>query len=328
VVPLHYITPFLLPREPGDRLSAFPPEKPGKGESDMSEEQATEEMSEEENLEFRKHLADNWEDDWDGEVALQTPVDPSAAIKEENPASPAAVSKEEEPAPNPWADVPQAMQDLLTTLNTTVSGMDNRLKQTESRLGGIQNEFYAAKQAAAEGGDTPTTEEMATAGKDSEKWAALKSDFPEWAEAVDERLSAIPTTRGVDSEALSAAVKEALPDAASPADIQMGLLMFFQPDWQKKRKNLQYEPWLATQTDAVKAQSESNSASDAVAVLDLFDEHLGSVKTPSTIVAERKARLSRGLAPNAREAVRQKNDIDMTEAEFRETAAAEVFADD
>ncbi|NCC59141.1 MAG: hypothetical protein EOM17_16240, partial [Synergistales bacterium] len=94
--------------------------------------------------------------------------------------------KQETVEDDPWAGVPPALREQIQSISDRVGAIDNldyRLKQTERRLGSVQNEFYAAQKAAKEQPDGPTPEQLEKASKSQKKWDEMKEEFPDIADA-------------------------------------------------------------------------------------------------------------------------------------------------
>ena len=109
---------------------------------------------------------------------------------EEDPAVEAVVEED------PWAGVNPTLRktfDDMTAKVASMSVMEQRLKQTESRIGAMQNKLSAAEKAAQAAPPAPTKEEIEVAAKEKESWETLKEDFPEWAEVVETRFAKTKT---------------------------------------------------------------------------------------------------------------------------------------
>ena len=86
-----------------------------------------------------------------------------------------------------------------TTLSTNASGalaqanaqLLHHVKTAEGRVAAMQREFQQAKtaQQSVAPQDAPSQGQIATAAKNPEKWEQLKSDFPEWAGAMEEYVA-------------------------------------------------------------------------------------------------------------------------------------------
>ena len=242
---------------------------------------------------------------------------------------------------DPWEGVSPAIKTMFDELSSKVSafeGAESRLKQAESRIGSISNKLHTAEKAAEVVKEAPTKEQIAAAAESDEKWNTLKADFPEWAEAFDGRIERVLTDR------LAALKKELGPDGSeelkqrieqlqttiaegTQTEVQKGILSYFKPDWQKTVGTKEYRDWLNSQPADVKALVKSPFAGDAMKVLDKYEEETGSAKSADEIAAERKRRLKTSEIPAGGKAKPVKSEVDMSEAELRQSIGREIYAE-
>lgn len=241
--------------------------------------------------------------------------------------------KTEDDAIPAWA---QTFMEKVEASVMTLSTIPERLKQTESRLGAIQNQFYAAKEAADKVANSPTKEQMAKAAESSEDWDRLKGDFPEWADAIDGRIAAM--SGGANAEEV-AALKEEIKTIKAEAKpgmsqgqvnrmIAVAVLEFAHPGHKKTIKSKEYADWLKGQKPEVIAKTSSLDFNDAIEVLDLYkgvERSDNGEKTATEIAEARTRRLASATTPRGSKAKAPKSEGDMSEQEFRKKAAAEVW---
>ena len=116
---------------------------------------------------------------WDEEAIamVEDPVDPTP---EPEP--------EPEPAPklesDPFRDLPPELLARIDSLHKANEDLKNHVRAAEGRVAAWQREREEQKLAA------PTQNELVKATANPEKWEQLKQDFPEWAEAMEEYVSA------------------------------------------------------------------------------------------------------------------------------------------
>lgn len=130
----------------------------------------------------------------------------------------AAPSEEEvpqaEPEPEPQPEVSDPLDGLPDAVKAKLAEIDelkkanaqllHHVKSTEGRVAAMQREAQIARQAAKAADDAPTSGQIAAASKNPEKWEALKQDFPEWSEAMEEYVSAKLATQPRTESAVSA----------------------------------------------------------------------------------------------------------------------------
>jgi len=93
----------------------------------------------------------------------------------------------------------QVLLDKIAGLETMLSQVTQRLRNAEGHIGGLgsqlKQQLQTAQQVSAKGGDAPTATEIRDAQRNPEAMARLKSDYPEFAEAMEsalnERLSSL-----------------------------------------------------------------------------------------------------------------------------------------
>lgn len=237
---------------------------------------------------------------------------------------------------DPLAGIPAALRETIDGISSklsTLTTLEERLKQTERRIGSIQNEFQAAKQAATEKKATaPTEAEMAAAAKDKAEWDDLKEEYPEWAEAIEKKLAAT-----------SAEFSKVLPDLqnnltdlrtqqqrfVSSELLEGRLLSIKYPTWKETVNTKEYQHWLQTQPEDIQQKHYSGkTADDAIFVLDRFQDFQSQHKPTQDISAARKKRLSQAATTTGASTVRQKpqkSEADMTEEEIRDIEFGKIW---
>ena len=236
-------------------------------------------------------------------------------------------------------ELPEELQNQISAMSNKLNNLDaiaNRLKQAESRLGAMQNEFYAAKKEAeqrkVEGEKTPSKEEMAAASGSKEAWEDLKEEFPEWAEAfqyrIDKAIAGIKPAEQItpEIETLKQTVQSLNQQAITPQALQKELLSFKYPGWEKVIQSNDYKIWLQSQPDDIKQKAlYGQTAQEAGVVLNAF--HRFKQRTNKKQTAS-QARLQQAMNPQTGgRAPKLKSEKDMTEEELRAKIAAEVWGD-
>lgn len=270
-----------------------------------------------------------------------------AATAPAAPAAPAAPVTQEDP----YAGLHPAVAERLKS----VDGLAQRLRQTEGHIGGLGSQLKdvqqenvrlktdlaaATKAAAASGAATPTTAAVQAAGKNSEKWKALQEQFPEWAEAVDERLGApqVPP----DLDALRTQVRDEITSdlttritadvrASIAAETESRLVNIAHRGWTDTVKTQAFVDWMGKQSPEVQALGASPVAEDAIQLLDSFKDSqkgLPPPVDPAKIKADRQARLKEAasIARGSNALAPVKSEEDMTPEELWNYFAAQDAA--
>ena len=238
-----------------------------------------------------------------------------------------AVEPEPEPeAVDPWAGVPTALRSQIEMISGRLNGLgeiENRLKQTEKRLGGIQNDFYNSQKKAAE---VPTATEVAKAAKSSESWENLKTEFPDWADAIEgkiaEKNANIPDIESLRAKVIELENRRQVAQE-SPEDAVRYVEAWY-PNFREIIRSSDYQRWLQTQPEIIRKDAEtSQSSSKAVAILDRYER---SRNKTETIAASNKQKLEQAVDfPKAPKAPAKKSVEDMSEAEIRQQIQKELW---
>jgi len=233
-----------------------------------------------------------------------------------------------------WAGVNPAVRKQLETISQkvgTLDAMEGRLKQTERRIGSIQNEFHNANQAAKEVEDAPSKAEMAAAAEDDKAWDELKEDFPEWATAVENKIAA--ASAGFKQPDVSdirenlSSVKDSM---VTSEVFEKRLVNLMHPGYEQTIQSPEYTDWITKQPEDVQQKANyGTTADDAVHVLNLFKQStVTHQKTPEEIAAARDKRLENSIStPSGPKSRPPKSEADMSEQELRQTIAKEEFGD-
>jgi len=275
------------------------------------------------------------------EVAAELEMEDSGKV--DLPQDSKTVHAEHKKDTDPWAGVNPALKIMFDNMQASVAEMEEtkgRLKQTESRIGAITNELYAAKKAAAEMAAAPSKAQMEEAARSDEDWEQLKSEFPEWASATDKRMDAKMNAKiaklreeFAGNTPNSAAIQEkivqleAVMKDATPVEIQKGIVSFFHPDWLQTIATPEYNAWLMSQPAEIQAKIKSDKAVDAVSVLDAYKGSKDEKRTAAEIAADRRKRMRTAVNLPGGKPIPIKSEADMTETELRAAISAEVFSD-
>ena len=275
---------------------------------------------------FRQQVVDEMIAEDAGET-VSTPINTSSD-QEEN-----LESVGEEESIDPWKGVNPALKkqfDAMTSKVNTLEETEGRLKQAEKRIGAITNELTNSQNTVVEPElEKPTEEQIAEAKESDEKWKTLKDDFPDWADAIDTRLTSFEKkmTPGVSKEMLQAELKELRKSLKSETkeEIEEAVLTYAHPTWKDDVKTTEYSTWAASQNDDVKEKIKSSFAADAIEVLDLFKSSNGN--KVDRIKKQRQNKLQSSVATPGRSSVAPKSEDNMTDDEFRNSAAKEIFGE-
>lgn len=202
---------------------------------------------------------------------------------------------------DPWDGVPVVVRQALETLPT-------RLRNIEGHIGGLTSSMKAAKEAAAAatkaGAEAPTQAQVQAATTSGEKWKQIKEDFPEWADAMEERLAAQAATSRpapvVDVDALkrewSESTKAQVAGAVDQAE-ERAFVRLKHPGWKATVNTESFRSWMTAQPPELRALANSDLADDAIKMLDAYATVQKAAAKKAADDAEKKKRLEGAVTP-------------------------------
>ena len=260
------------------------------------------------------------------EVFGESPAVPSAPVVEKEP------EPDPDPEPDPWAGVNPALRDQFESMGKRLEDYDTmaaRLKQAESRIGGITNRLHEAEAKKKEADAAPTQEEIDAAAESEELLDELKAEFPVWGSVFDQHQARVENlNEKVDklTEALGNNGNSGLPDEKLSRMREELRVEIKHPDWENTVHSDEYRTWFSSQPAAVQEKANSVLSKDAIEVLDSFNKHIKSGGSLADIEDKRKKRLAGSQLPSPRgsRTVVKSND-DLTDDEYRDKVAAEFW---
>ena len=242
---------------------------------------------------------------------------------------------------DPWKDVNPVLKESIDKISSqleNLSSFGERLKQAERRVGSIQNEVFAAKKTAddiaVKISETPSKSQIEDAAETEQEWKALKEDFPEWATAIEKKLSAtrtefekhIPDTGKLEEKITTEVSSLSTKLEDMRISMEKNVLGIKHPEWETIIESKEYKTWLAGQDDATKTLTTSQHAKDAIKVLNKFEEQKPK-KSPVVIAAERKDRLRKSETVQGTKAKVTKAETDMSDEDFRKSQTKKIWDD-
>lgn len=254
----------------------------------------------------REDLQKMWDEEAAGDTpAAEPPPQPAATrsgeaenLQDDTGGRPAANDEAEPPLPQDPMDEIRARLGVLDRLEQRVRNTEGHIGGLTSELGTFRKELKAAATAAAATapGAAPNQTQIAAAAKNLAKWESLKSDFPEWADAIDERLgAATPQQPAVNVDELRKQVADELTPrlkAEIEASMEPRLVDVAHRGWRTLVNTPEFVQWINAQPENVRQLAASPKADDAIDLLDRYKEtRKVTQKTSEEIAAERQARL-------------------------------------
>lgn len=242
------------------------------------------------------------------EAKPQQETKPEPEVK----AAPTEPQKTEE---DPWKDVHPTVKAQFDSVNSRLQSLD-RIEQQQRNLqgvlGGINTQLKtalaAAKAVKESGGEAPTQAQVKAAAVSPEKLAAMKEDFPEVAELIDQmekRVAAVEAAKApaVDVEALREEIRKEYDERLTKAELraeesrQLASIDAKHPNWEAVIKTPEFDAWWAKQPQDIKALSASRQASDVIRVLDAYSEQQKKAQADAEAKAKAEARLKGAITP-------------------------------
>jgi hypothetical protein len=248
---------------------------------------------------------------WNEEAAKLDAGDESPAPEVSAAAAGDPPQNESEPEPqaaqpeqpeDPLAGLPEIVRAKLAEIDQLKQAnaqLLHHVKTTEGRVAAIQREADLARRAATQVApqDAPSQGQIADAAKSPEEWEQLKQDFPEWASAIDKKLTAELSrlkapTAGLSPEQVQAMVAEqvAQTKAEMAQAIEEARVEGKYDNWRETVNSPEFAQWFSVQAPEVRTLAASSAARDAIRMLDLY--HQAKAKPAAEIKQERGARLA------------------------------------
>jgi hypothetical protein len=246
---------------------------------------------------------------WDEEAAKLDADDQSAnqqmatapedSLLEDEPiAEEAAPDVEPEDPLAGLSDVVRAKLAQIDELATANAQLLHHVKTAEGRVAAMQREFQQARVAQQQEApqEAPSQGQIENAAKNPEKWEQLKEDFPEWAGAMEEyvasKLGSVQPQQGLDPQQVAAFVQQQVDQtkAEMRQAIEEARVDGKYENWKDTVNTLEFTQWFTVQSPEIRSLANSDSARDAIRMLDMF--HETKKRSASDIRQERGQRLA------------------------------------
>jgi len=224
---------------------------------------------------------------------------PEDSLLEDEPiAEEAAPDVEPEDPLAGLSDVVRAKLAQIDELATANAQLLHHVKTAEGRVAAMQREFQQARVAQQQVApqEAPSQGQIVNAAKNPEKWEQLKEDFPEWAGAMEEyvasKLGSVQSQQGLDPQQVAAFVQQQVDQTKVEMRqaIEEARVDGKYENWKDTVNTLEFTQWFTVQSPETRALANSDSARDAIRMLDLF--HDTKKRSASDIKQERGQRLA------------------------------------
>ena len=196
------------------------------------------------------------------------------------------------------SDVVRAKLAQIDELATANAQLLHHVKTAEGRVAAMQREFQQARVAQQQVApqEAPSQGQIVNAAKNPEKWEQLKEDFPEWAGAMEEyvasKLGSVQPQQGLDPQQVAAFVQQQVDQTKVEMRqaIEEARVDGKYENWKDTVNTLEFTQWITVQPPDVRSLANSDSARDAIRMLDMF--HETKKRSASDIRQERGQRLA------------------------------------
>lgn len=265
--------------------------------------------------------------------AATSPASESQELQAQEATASTEETAQEPAAADPLAGLPEEVKAALgkiSQLEQANAQLLHHVKTAEGRVAAMQREFAQAKaaQSAVAPQDAPSQGQMSAAAKNPEKWEQLKSEFPEWADAMEEYVAAKlggvkPAAPGLDPQAVAAFVHQQVSQtkAEMARTIEEARIEGRYDNWKDVVNSTDFVQWFTVQSPDVQALANSPVARDAIRMLDLF--HDSKKRSATEIKQERGARLAAAATVRPGQTPPPKTLDDMSPAELWNYEAAQ-----
>mgnify|MGYP001765480895 CR=1 FL=1 len=268
--------------------------------------------------------------------AAEPPAEPPVQTEEPTTDTSAAAEPEPEaPAPeaeDPLAGVPEGVRKQLARIDELAAAnaqLTQHVRSAEGRVAAMQRELQVAKaaQQTVAPKDAPTQTQVAAAAKSLKKWDALKTEFPEWADGVEELVAANradpqPQAPVFTPEQVAELVRKevAAVEGKTARMVESLRVETKHGNWQDTVNSTEFTQWFLVQNPETRALADSPNAADAIRMLDLFQE---AKKRPAAEIRnERGARLAAAATTRPGTTPPPKNESEMSAEEIWNQEAA------
>ena len=225
---------------------------------------------------------------------------PEDSLLEDEPiAEDALFSEEPEDPLAGLSDVVRAKLAQIDELATANAQLLHHVKTAEGRVAAMQREFQQARVAQQQVApqEAPSQGQIVNAVKNPEKWEQLKDDFPEWAGAMEEyvasQLGSVQQQGNMlTPEQVAGYVQQQVEQTKSEMRqaIEEARVDGKYENWKDVVNTLEFTQWFTVQSPETRSLANSDSARDAIRMLDMF--HETKKRSASDIKQERGQRLA------------------------------------
>ncbi len=158
-------------------------------------------------------------------------------------------------------------------------------KKINGAVGGLKGYVQnlskkAATETTAAGGDTPSASQVAKAMQDSEEYAKMKQEYPEFGAAMDKQMGVLKEyiiesmPKGMDADSISSLVSKGVAEQVDKfvTNFNQAQWTDAHPTWQQDINSAPFVEWIGKQLPEVQALADSQNYRDGLSLLNKFYE--------------------------------------------------------
>jgi hypothetical protein len=192
-------------------------------------------------------------------------------------------------APDPWKDVNPVIKQQFEEVSKRNAKLEGDLKATIGRVGALQSALDAAKAAKQAGQDAPSQSEVREAFKSPDGLKKLAEEWPDIGTPILDALADEQKRRQQEFEQFRKQLLADRPNVdvlgtVTPLLDKQGTEVIKKArelikldrkheGWEDTIKQPEFAAWEQAQTAEIRALAQSDSAADAIRMLDLYAEH-------------------------------------------------------
>lgn len=233
----------------------------------------------------------------------------------------AATTTSEQTTPTEDEDDPKVLRNKLAGMEAIINQLSGRLRNAEGHIGGlnsqVKSQIEAARKVEATGAQAPTAGEIHAAQANPQALAELERDYPEFSKALRPAIEATMAHRMAEFEKRipQSQAQQPVTDVVTKQEIEAFKAELKvesrHPGWQEKVAGAEFVGWLQNAPRELKMLAGSNDPSDAIRLLDVFEDAKSS---PSKTT--QRLNSAAAMPTGQRSAVRTKNVDEMSPQEY------------
>jgi len=285
-------------------------------------------------MQTEEEMFDEAADETDtGALEVRPPEDddrPKPAAKADEPTSKQEPKDEEEFDPRALA---KAVAMLDANIKSKFRDIDGKFGGLSQQFTTFKTEVAAARTPVQTADEAPSKGQIAAASANSAKWNQLKDDFPEWADAIEERLSSLmPKQEAKPAKAETPAVEQKPVSDPRVDDMSLQLETMrtkeAHPDLKEIVDSDGWKVFMAGLPAQLQMLASSRKAEDAIFLLDHYKSST-TQKSSTQLAAERQGKLRNAVNPVRGQATPRRSVVsldDMSEEQLFDYYAAQETA--